>query len=243
MHVQQHSHCNFSPVFPQETRPWIPSAQVSSTQPRHRHLQRGSQQLCCRDGARSSRASGAPRLLRSHTRSLLPFSSLGRFISAPLGPFLPSCKEAASPRHPRSSSQGCRIPACALLLPLSHTDTARRPPRAPAPEAFAPHLPGKKKPRLRWLLEGAVSVPAPEEFPARVLEQAAARRGGSAAPCPAFGRAAAGLEPRSYRLRLPVSPARRQREAPPSQPDTPRGISGQTGVSQAQGWAQPALGV
>lgn len=175
---------------------------------------------------------GPVSFLHSRARSLLCFGSRGRFTSAPWGPLCP----AAGSREPSSPPQQFPRP------PRSHTDRARRPPRAPAPEALAPRLPGSEGHTCAGSMKAQFRFWHPSNSPP-VLQnkQPLATARPPCAPAslvPAFGHAAAGrLSRGATGSTRPVSPAQRQRQAPPSWQcqDTRGGGSRQTGVSQARG--------
>lgn len=169
----------------------------------HPHLQRSSQQLCCRHGARSSRASDAPHFLRSRTGSLLPFSSLGRLISAPPGPFLPSCgkpqaldtpaavpRAAASPPALSSSHfptrtwlAGCpehQLPR--RLLPISQR--RKSPAYAGSSKAQFQCLHPSDSPPARWNKQPLATVARPPHAPLSAVPQPGWSPGATGSTCP-----------------------------------------------------------
>lgn len=169
----------------------------------HPHLQRSSQQLCCRHGARSSRASDAPHFLRSRTGSLLPFSSLGRLISAPPGPFLPSCgkpqaldtpaavpRAAASPPALSSSHFPTRMwlagrPEHQLprrLLPISQR--RKSPAYAGSSKAQFQCLHPSDSPPARWNKQPLATVARPPHAPLSAVPQPGWSPGATGSTCP-----------------------------------------------------------
>lgn len=118
-------------------------------------------------------------------------------------------REAASPHRPRSSSHA-RCPRSAPAA-FPHGQGSPAAPSTGSRGARSPP-PRERRPRLRWLFEGAISVLAPERFPARASEQAATcHRPAALRPSlagPRFRpRRSRADEPRRYRLRSPRLPS------------------------------------